>query len=98
MRAPVSVGTATGRVLSPELEEHNVPSKEAHAPPAVFLPACSNVASAADGLQEPAREFGNSIWLAPPDGLSRDELSANAQRDCTHGNEAECCSLIPRPA
>jgi len=42
-----------------------------------FLRACSTVASVSNRLQEPARQLGNSIRLPPPDGFSRDQLSAN---------------------
>ncbi len=42
-----------------------------------FLRANSTAASVSNRLQEPAREFGNSIWLPPPDSLSRDQLSTN---------------------
>ena len=59
-----------------------------------FLRACSTVASVSNRLQESARELGNSIRLPPPDGLSRDQLSANAQCDRPGGNEAECGALI----
>jgi hypothetical protein len=59
-----------------------------------FLRANSTAASVSNRLQEPAREFGNSVWLSPPDSLSRDQLSTNPQCDRPGSNEAECSPLI----
>src|SRR5271169_793117 len=74
-------------------EKNEVTSRKAHAH-FYWAAACSTVASIANRLQEPACEFGNSIWLAPSDGLSRNQLSPNAQRDRPGGDEAECSPLI----
>ena len=63
-------------------------------PPNRFLRACSTITSVANRLQEPASEFGNAIRLPPPDGLSRNQLSANAQCDRASSDEAECGPLI----
>src|ERR1039458_79824 len=60
----------------------------------IWASSCSKSARVANGVQEPAREFGNSIGLPPPDGLSRNQLSANAQRHCTGGKEAERGPLV----
>jgi hypothetical protein len=59
-----------------------------------FFRGRSTVARVANSLQEPAREFDDSIWLPPSDSLSRDQVSSNAQRDCPSGDEAERGSLI----
>src|ERR1700722_8743540 len=57
-------------------------------------PARSTAASIANRLKEPARQFSNSISLPPPDRLSRDQLSADPQRERARGNEPECGALI----
>ena len=52
------------------------------------------VASVADGIQESACEFSDSIWLPSADGLSRDQFSPNTQSDCSGGDEVKGGTLI----
>src|SRR5271169_3976608 len=59
-----------------------------------IFPSRSTIASVTDGAQEPARQFGNSIGLPPPDGFPGDQLSTNAQRNRPSSNEAECGPLV----
>jgi hypothetical protein len=48
----------------------------------------------ANSVRKPARQLGNSIGLPPPDRLPRNQLSADAKRHGTSGDEVECSPLI----
>src|SRR5271169_1253851 len=51
-------------------------------------------ASAADSFLKPSRQFRDSIWLAAPNRLPGDQVSANSKGHRTRQKEAERSPLI----